>query len=65
MAACQAIDLLRPLKSTKKIEMLYEFVRKYVPYMADDYVFTEHIENLAKLIREGEILKVVGLDYYA
>ncbi len=33
MAACQAIDLIRPLKSTKRVEKMYEKVRKIVPYM--------------------------------
>ena len=33
MAGTQAFDLLRPLKSTTKIEKIYSMVRKVVPFM--------------------------------
>lgn len=46
MAGIQAFDLLRPLKSTTKIEKIYSMVREVVPFMDKDYVFNPHIERI-------------------
>ena len=46
MARTQAFDLLRPLKSTSKIEKIYSMVRNVVPFMDKDYVFNPHIESI-------------------
>jgi histidine ammonia-lyase len=59
MAASQAFDLLRPLKSTPKLERLHAFVRQHVPYLEKDYVFTEYIEAIAAFIKSGEILALI------
>jgi histidine ammonia-lyase len=36
LAGAQCLDLLRPLKSTKKIEALHRFVRKHSRYLDQD-----------------------------
>ena len=36
LAACQAIDLLRPLKTTEPLEKVYALVREVVPFMERD-----------------------------
>ena len=59
MAGTQAFDLLRPLKSTSKIEKIYSMVRNVVPFMDKDYVFNPHIESIQRLIENGELLKVL------
>jgi len=61
MAACQALDLQRPLKATEKLEKLHHHVREVakVEYMAQDYVFSEYIERLSQEIRNNNIVKVV------
>ena len=33
LAACQAIEFLRPLKSTAPLEAIYDVVRKVIPYV--------------------------------
>lgn len=36
LAACQAIDFLRPLKSTEPLEKVHALVREVVPFMNKD-----------------------------
>ena len=58
-AACQALDILRPLRSTEPLEKLYETVRSVVPYYESDHVFSQDIEKVAELIRSRACLKVL------
>jgi len=50
MAATQGIDLLRPLKTTAKLEKIHAEVRKKVPYFLEDAPFYESIEEILKII---------------
>lgn len=49
LAATQGIDLLRPLKSTRKLESVHAEVRTKVPYFAEDAPFYEAIHEIQKL----------------
>ncbi|MFI3287512.1 MAG: histidine ammonia-lyase [Rikenellaceae bacterium] len=49
--AMQALEFRRPLKSSPKIENLWEEYRKVVPFIDDDTVMYTHIENSIKFIR--------------
>jgi histidine ammonia-lyase len=51
LAACQGIDLLRPLKSTQKLEAVHAKVRKVIPYFTEDAPFYEAINEMQKLTR--------------
>lgn len=53
MAACQTFDLLRPLKSTTKLENIFTKIREFVPYLETDYVFTDYIETIANYLSDG------------
>lgn len=59
LCCCQALDLLRPLKSTKPIEAIYDVVRKVVPEWNEDRFMSPDIEAVAQLIREGKIYAAV------
>jgi histidine ammonia-lyase len=50
MAAAQGVDLLRPLRSTKKIEEVHAKIRKTVPYFEEDAPFYESIDSIMNLI---------------
>jgi histidine ammonia-lyase len=50
MAAAQGIDLLRPLRSTEKLEKIHAQVRKKVPYFEEDAPFIESIEAITTVI---------------
>ena len=58
-ATCQALELQRPLKATPQIESIFEHVRKIVPFLENDAVMSEHIQNLSDDIRKGSILRIV------
>jgi histidine ammonia-lyase len=51
LAACQGVDLLRPLKSTKPLEKIHAQVREVIPYFEEDAPFYEAITQMQKLTR--------------
>jgi histidine ammonia-lyase len=56
IAACQAIDLLSPLKPAPKLLQLYERVRGQVGFMGEDRSLSADIEYFANKISQGELL---------
>ncbi len=52
LAATQGIDLLRPLKTTKKLEKIHASVRKSIPYFEEDAPFYEAIQEMQDLTRQ-------------
>jgi len=56
---CQALDLLRPVKTTEPLEKLHAFVRQYVKFRKTDLPFDEDIEIVAGLIRDNKLMEVV------
>jgi histidine ammonia-lyase len=57
MAACQAIDLLRPLKSTSRLEKVHARVRKDVAFLDHDRILSTDFEALSRLIASGQLLE--------
>jgi histidine ammonia-lyase len=55
----QAVDLLSPLKTNAALNEVYELIRKHVPPINEDRVFSKDIENITKLVSNFEILDVV------
>ena len=55
----QAVDLLSPLKTNAALNEVYELIRKHVPPINEDRVFSKDIENITKLVNNFEILDVV------
>lgn len=55
----QAIDLLKPLKSTKAINELLKEVRLHIPPITKDRVFAKDIAKLTELIENGTIVNKV------
>lgn len=56
MAAAQGIDLLRPLKSSVKIESIHKKIRKQVPKMVQDRSTHEDLKYIEGLILGRELL---------
>ena len=55
MSACQGLDLLRPLHTSKPLELVYGLVRTSVaPYDEDRFVSPD-IESVWRLIRDGRV----------
>ena len=55
LAACQAFDLMRPLKSTVPLEAVHALVRTRVAPWAEDRVMSPDIEAAVDLIRSNAI----------
>ena len=54
-AACQALDLQRPLRATEPLEQLHALVRQCVPFYERDSVFSEDIKAVSRLIKSGKV----------
>lgn len=59
LAACQAMDLHRPLKTTAPLEAVYAKVREVVPFYDRDRYIKPDIDAATKLVRDGTIVKVI------
>lgn len=57
MAACQAIDLREEGQPGRGTRFAYKAIRSAVPFIEKDEYMYGHIENCAKLIRDGVVVK--------
>lgn len=57
MCACQALDFLRPLTSTKPIEAVYQLVRSVCPTLDQDRYLAPDIAAITELVRTGRVWK--------
>jgi histidine ammonia-lyase len=56
LAACEALDFRRPLRSSPALEAVHARVRERVPTHGHDRVLSPEIEALAVLLRTGAVL---------
>jgi len=59
LAACQAIDFLRPLRSTVPIESVHSLVRGVVPFLEKDRYMAPDMHIAFRLVRTGAVLRAV------
>ncbi|RLN72562.1 hypothetical protein BBJ28_00004445 [Nothophytophthora sp. Chile5] len=59
LAACQALDLLRPLRTTEALEAVHALVRSHVPKLDKDRVMKPDMDAVLALVRSGAIYEVV------
>jgi histidine ammonia-lyase len=59
LCACQALDFLRPLKTTRALEAVYELVRSKVKFFDKDRHMSPDIEAAHELIRTGQVWDAV------
>lgn len=55
LAACQALEFLKPLETSKPLRAVQERVREYVAAYDRDRVLAPEIESVAELVRRGEL----------
>jgi histidine ammonia-lyase len=60
LCACQAIDLLRPLRTSPRLEGIKKRIRRAVPFLDADRELTPLIEKIKELIDQGKIAFPVG-----
>lgn len=56
LAAAQAIDLMRPLRTSAPLERLHARIRDLAPFRRADHRFDHDIARVAALVRAGELL---------
>ena len=59
LCAVQALDFRRPLKSSKKLEECYRYVRERIPHLYEDTILSEYINIAVGIIRSSELLKII------
>jgi histidine ammonia-lyase len=59
LAATQALEFLRPLKTSKVLEEIVRLIRKKVPYAATDRSFHKDLKFLEKLIASNELSPIL------
>jgi histidine ammonia-lyase len=61
LAACQGIDFLRPLKTSKTLEQVHQLVREQVPFYDKDRYFAPDIACAKNLVNSGKIRETVKI----
>jgi histidine ammonia-lyase len=56
LAACEALDFRRSLRSSPPLEAVHARVREQVPHHGQDRVLGPEIEALATVLRQGQVL---------
>ena len=59
LAACQAIEFLRPLTTTQPLEEVISVVRSQVPAWTKDRFMAPDIEKAVNMLKEGKIWAAV------
>jgi histidine ammonia-lyase len=59
LSACQALDLLAPLKPTAAVKAAYDHIRKTVPFAKEDRYFAKDIHAIRGMMENNELSKVL------
>lgn len=59
LSACQALDMIAPLKPTAGVKAAYDCIRKVVPFAKEDRIFSKDVEAIKALMTSGELMKAV------
>ena len=59
LCAAQALDLLRPLTSTQRVEAVYRAIRTVTAFVDHDRILTQDFERTAELIRSGKLATIL------
>jgi histidine ammonia-lyase len=62
LCACQAIDLLAPLRTSPPLQRAHACVRRAVPALADDRPPAPDIEAIAAMILDGTLIGSCGVE---
>lgn len=59
LSGTQAVDLVRPLRSSPALEVAHAHIRKYVPFAKEDRIFSEDVTAIRGLIMDRSLLAAV------
>ncbi len=58
MAACQGLDLRKPLQPAPATKAILEHFRKQVPYLSEDRTMAPDIQKATEMVRSGELVSI-------
>ncbi|MFX0104980.1 MAG: histidine ammonia-lyase [Candidatus Hodarchaeota archaeon] len=56
LCASQAFDFRRPLKSSKILEAIHEYIRAKIPHLSEDTILSSYIDIAIEIIRSNKLL---------
>lgn len=59
LCAAQALDYHRPLKSSKLMELVHNFLRESVPHIEEDIILADQMNKTIELVKNGELSKLI------
>ncbi len=62
IAATQALEFRKPLRSSEPIEKVREFVREKIPFITEDTVLAKEIEKAKEMVVSNRLIEIVN-DY--
>ena len=60
LAAAQALEFHRPLRTSAALEAVVSLIREHVPTLVQDRALAADMEHVAALIRSGAVVRAVG-----
>jgi len=60
LCACQAIDLLAPLRTSAPLARAHDFIRTHVPLVDVDRSTSRDLANITRMIASGELQRACG-----
>lgn len=64
LAACQGIEFLYPLKTSKRLQQIHHLVREHIAFYAEDRYFAPDIAKIKWLIHSGTLREVAKLSIF-
>ncbi len=58
LLSSQALEFRRPLKSSKFVETVFEYVRSKIEFAKEDRIFSNDIEKARKIITNSELIEI-------
>lgn len=59
LSACQALDLIAPLKPTAGAKVAFDLIRSKVPFAKEDRIFSKDITHICNMINSRELITAV------
>lgn len=56
LSACQALDLIAPLKPTAAVKLAFDFIRQEVPFAKEDRIFGKDVAQINSLIGNRSLI---------
>lgn len=60
LCATQALEFVRPLKSSKTIEAIQARIRKDIPHFTKDEIFSTAINKAIEIVHSGDLLEIAS-----